>query len=75
MSPADLYTPDAPADLINDPVVSAMIQDAWLNTDIDADLRADVRSGLRAYVWQTYGVQFDDIFDWDAWREAYGEAA
>jgi hypothetical protein len=74
-SPADMYTPDAPRELVGDPVVGAMIQDAWLNPDVDADLRVQLRQGLRVYVFQMYGVQFDDIFDWDAWREAYGEAS
>lgn len=74
-SPADMYTPDAPPELVGDPAIAAMIKDAWLNPDIDSDQRVMMRQGLRAYVWQTYGVQFDDIFDWDAWREAYGEAS
>lgn len=61
-----------------------MSQDAWLgflhheamwDWDIPADQREGVYSAFEDYVRETYGIEWDDYYDWQAFREAYDRAA
>lgn len=36
------------------------------------DERAAVREALAEYIYEQYGFLFEEIHDWEAWREAYG---
>lgn len=53
----------------------ALFDAGYFNTDISSDDRSAIRDALSDYLMDTYGVDFDEVFDWEAWREAYGEAA
>lgn len=71
---ANLYA-DAfsPIGAFDDPVAQALFNEGYFNRDIPADDRSAIREALNDYMLQEYDVEFNDIFDWDAWREAYGE--
>jgi len=40
--------------------------------DVDPQYRQDAREFVIEYLDEVYGIDFDEAFDWDAWREAYG---
>lgn len=61
----------------------AMYEDRWIQTLYDAALfehdvssadRTAILGSLRDYMWDEYGMDFDDVFDWDGFREAYDSA-
>jgi len=61
----------------------ALYQDQWVQTLYDAALfehdisssdRVVILNQLRDYMWDEYGIDFDDAFDWDGFREAYDNA-
>lgn len=62
-------------DALYDPVAQALYNEGYFNFDIDSDQRAAIRDALDEYMSQEYGIDFDDVFDWDAWRDAYGSEA
>lgn len=43
----------------------------YYDEDLSYDLRLSARDALDAYLDRYYDVDFDDIFDFDAWREWY----
>lgn len=57
-----------------------MYSDAWVQNLYDAALfdydisgsdRAAIMNSLRDYMWDEYGVDFDDVFDWEGFRAHY----
>lgn len=44
----------------------------WFDMDIDHEYREAAREFVYEYLETEYGIDFDEVFDWDAWREAYG---
>lgn len=58
-------------ELENDRFVQALYDTALFNHDISARDRAAVLDALKDYMWDEYGVSFDDVFDWDGYRSAY----
>jgi hypothetical protein len=61
----------------------ALYADQWLQTLYDAALfnhdvstedRTVILNHLRDYMWDNYGMDFDNVFDWDGFREAYDNA-
>ena len=58
-------------------------EDQWVQTLYDAALfdhdvassdRSIILNQLRDYMWDEYGMDFDNVFDWDGFREAYDNA-
>lgn len=43
----------------------------YYDNDLSYDLRVSAREALDSYLDQYYDVDFEDIFDFDAWREWY----
>lgn len=39
------------------------------------DEREDIMNALISYVHDSYGYDFVEVWDWQAWREAYGTFA
>ena len=55
-----------------DPELQELFDDALFNPDLsDAD-RADAYDMLLDYMWEAYHLDFEDVFDWDGYREWYG---
>lgn len=48
-----------------------MFWDVMYNDELSIGERLDVYESLSQYVWDEYGMQFEDIWDWDAFREWY----
>lgn len=60
-----------------------MYNDQWMQTLYDAALfdhdvasqdRSAILNALRDHMWNEYGMDFDDVFNWDGFREAYDNA-
>lgn len=60
--------------LYNDQFVQNLYDAALFDYDLSKTDRAAVLEGLREYMWDEYGMDFDDVFDWEAYREAYDNA-
>jgi hypothetical protein len=62
-----------------------LFNDQWVRTLYDISLfdfgnvtredRALAINALRDYMESEYGMDFDDVFDWEAYREAYDSGA
>lgn len=68
---ADRATADFPDELRTDPTVMNFVG-VLFDDNMSADFRHATYDAIHDYVWATYGWEFDDIFDWDAYREWYG---
>lgn len=64
-----------PIGAFDDRTAQALFNEGYFNFDISTSDRSAIREALSDYMMDTYGIDFDEIFDWNAWREAYGEAA
>jgi hypothetical protein len=60
----------------NDPTAKALYHEGLFAMDSgwSPDQRTAIRDNLRDYLYDTYGIDFDAEFDWDAWRESYADA-
>lgn len=63
-----------PVGAFDDSIAQALFNEGYFNFDISSDDRVAIREALDGYMMDTYGVDFNDVFDWEAWREAYGDA-
>lgn len=62
-----------------------MLNDEWLQflyheslfdrENMSTAERANVYESLEAYVLEEYGIDFSEIYDWEAYREAYDTAS
>lgn len=59
----------------DDRYAQTLFNAGYFETDYSSDERSAIRDRLSEYLMDEYGVDFDDVFDWEAWREAYGEGA
>jgi hypothetical protein len=66
---------DVSNDILVEPFITGMFEVGWLMKDIPDQVRNGARSSLRDYLWRTYRLRLDAVFDWDAWREAYDSAS
>jgi len=72
-------------DVLNDQILQQVFDIGWFNRDVTHEQRMAARrwvaggtdpySGehVTGYIEEEYGYEFDTEFDWDAWREAYGD--
>ena len=44
----------------------------WFDMDVSTEYREAAREFVVEWLHDEYGIDFDEVFDWDAWREAYG---
>lgn len=67
---------DAFGSEFNDPVAQAMYHSAYFEPGTwDSSQVSAIREALADYLSDTYDLEFDEVFDWEAWRESYGNAA
>lgn len=57
-----------------DPFAEGFYHEAMWNFDMAGDTRADMYENFVTYMEDMYGVEWEEIFDWDDWREAYDAA-
>lgn len=55
----------------SDRVAEALYHEAFFNFDMREGEVSAIRDNLRGYLMDEYGVDFDEVFDWAIWREAY----
>lgn len=60
-------------DALNDPQLQNMFDLGWFDNEVSPEIREHARDWVADYVYDEYGFDFDEYFDWDAWREAYSE--
>lgn len=58
-----------------DEYAQALFHAGYFDSGYEADERSRIRSALQEHLENVYGIDFDAGFDWEAWREAYGNAA
>jgi hypothetical protein len=59
--------------LYYDATAQALFHEAYFNPGgWDKDELSAIRDNLHDYLMDEYGIDFDEVFDWEAWREAYG---
>jgi hypothetical protein len=64
---------DAFFEISGDETARALFHEAFFHRDAwDADQLGAIRDSLREYLYAEYDLDFDAVFDWEAWREAYG---
>jgi hypothetical protein len=54
-----------------DPVLQELFDTSFLNPDVTTDERRDAYDELVEYMWNEYGVDFEDVFDWEDYRVYY----
>jgi hypothetical protein len=66
---------DAFGETFRDQTAEALFHAAYFDQDYTTDERVQVRRALQEYMAEEYDIDFDEQFDWEAWRESYGQAA
>lgn len=59
------------SEIQNDHTLSQLFDTAFFDPNATHLQRMDARDELRSYLFSDYGLDIDDVFDWDAWRDAY----
>lgn len=65
---------DANPQIADNDTVELYFHTAYFDTDTgltQAELDV-VRDELHDYLYEEYGIEWDDVFDWEAFREWYG---
>jgi hypothetical protein len=57
--------------MADDEMLQNLYDAALFNHDVSKSDRAVVLNFMRDYMWDNYGMDFDQAFDWDGFREAY----
>lgn len=60
--------------MYNDPWIQNLYDASLFEHDVSSSDRSAILNSLRDYMWDHYGVDFDDVFDWEGFREAYDSA-
>lgn len=55
-------------------VTENLYDTALFNFDISKSDRSAILHSLRDRLWDEYGIDFDDQFDWEGYRAAYDES-
>lgn len=55
----------------SDPELKELFDAALFDPDISARDREDAYEDLVDYLWDVYGIDFDEMFDWEDYREWY----
>lgn len=63
-----------PAQFGDDRMTQALYDAALFNFDISSGDRAAIMDALRDRMESEYGVDFDDVFDWEGYRSSYDRA-
>lgn len=50
-----------------------LFYNAFYNDDITMSNRLELLETMKDYLWDYYGVDFEAVWDWDDFREWYGE--
>lgn len=65
------FSPDAPDSLYADQYVHDTFGQIMYNDELSSDQRDDLREQLYVYLYDEYGLDFDDLWSWEDFREWY----
>ena len=68
------FNPDAPLNLNADSFVHDTFGQIMYNDELRADEREDLEEQLRVYLYDEFGLDFDDLWSWEEFREWYDGA-
>lgn len=60
-------------DALDDEMLQQVFHVGWFDPDVGHEERMAARDWVESYILDEYGYEFDDWFDWDTWREMYGD--
>lgn len=66
---------EADSALEHDRLAQALYDEAFFNFDLSPEDRHDIMETLKDHLWDEYGIDFDDVFDWEGYRDAYDSVA
>lgn len=61
-------------DVLNDEMLQQVFHVGFFDYDVDTETRMAAREYVTDYLESEYGIIFDEAFDWDTWREMYGDS-
>jgi len=61
-------------DIFEDQWIQTLYDAALFDHDVSSSDRAAILNSLRDRLEEDYGIDFDDVFDWEGYREAYDSA-
>ncbi len=57
---------------LDDPAAQALFNEAYFEPGVwDKDQISAIREELHNYMMDNYDIDFEAVFDWEAWREMY----
>lgn len=57
---------------IQDDYLEILYHEALFDRDLSPEMRENFLDQLIDYLWDEYDIDFDDVMDWEAFREWYG---
>lgn len=57
-----------------DPLAYVFYEEAMWDWSLDGDVRNDLYERFTEYMEDHYGIEWEEVFDWEAWREDYDAA-
>jgi hypothetical protein len=66
--------PDVAEQITNDGWLGVLHHEALWDFELAPDQREGVYAAFEDYVQQEYGIDWDDYYDWESYREAYDAA-
>jgi hypothetical protein len=58
--------------IADDSALQLLFHEALFDMELSPHQREGVLQELERYLWEEYDINFDDVFDWEAYREWYG---
>lgn len=58
--------------ILDDDLFKQAFDVGWFDQDASSAYREAAREYVVEWLYQEHGIEFDEVFDWDAWRENYG---
>lgn len=62
-------------DVLQDKIAQQYFELGYLDRKVGSRTRAEYRRQFDEYMLNRYGIDFHRDFDWEAWRELYGDIA
>ena len=66
------FTLGAAPELHDDNIGQMLFHEALFDQDLTPEQRDVVYDAMVEYMMDNYGIDFDDVFDWENFREWYG---
>lgn len=60
------------SDIVNSWPLQALYHEGYYDRDILSPERIAARDTLKEFMWDEFGIDFEEEFDWYSWREEMG---